>query len=40
MPELFRVDRTHALPPGTEVVDKGGKPHARLKDGGRWALTS
>jgi len=38
MPELFRVDRTHALPPGTEVVDKGGKPHARVKDGGRWAL--
>ena len=38
MPELFRVARTHALPPGTEVVDKGGKPHARVKDGGRWAL--
>ena len=38
MPELFRVDRTHALPPGTEVVDRGGKPHARIKDGGRWAL--
>ncbi len=38
MPELIRVVRTHTLPPGTEVVDRGGKPHARVKDGGRWAL--
>ncbi len=38
MPELFRVARTHPIPAGTEVVDKGGKPHARIRDGGRWAL--
>jgi len=38
MPELFRVDRAHALPADTEVVGKGGTPHARVKDGGRWAL--
>ena len=38
MPELFRVDRTHALPAGTEVVAKDGKPHVRIKDGGRWAF--
>ncbi len=38
MPELFRIDRTHALPAGTVVVDKDGRPHARVKDGGRWAL--
>jgi len=33
MPALFRQTKPHALPPNAEIVDKDGKPHARIRDG-------
>ena len=32
MPTLFRQTKPHALPAGAEIVDKDGKPHARIRD--------
>jgi integrase/recombinase XerC len=38
MPANFRVDRTHKLPADAEIVEKDGRPHVRIRDGGRAAL--
>ena len=38
MPDLFRPTTVVALPPDAEVLEHAGRPHARIKDGGRWAL--
>jgi integrase/recombinase XerD len=37
MPTLYRTARAHALPADAEVHTKDGRPHARIRDGGRWA---
>jgi len=33
MPTLFRQTKPHPLPATAEIVDKGGKPHARIREG-------
>ena len=38
MATLFKPTRPYPLPPGTEIVRKGGRPHARIPEKGRAAL--
>ena len=38
MPKPFKLQSTRALPAGAEVVNRDGKPHARMKDRGRAVL--
>ncbi len=38
MATLFRPTRPYPLPANTEIVDKDGKPHARIRDRGKWVL--
>lgn len=35
---LFHPSKRYALPADAEIVDKGGKPHARIRDGKRYEL--
>ncbi len=38
MATLFKPTRPYPLPAGTEVIDKDGKPHARVREKGRTTL--
>lgn len=38
MATLFRPTRPYPLPPGAEVLDRDGRPHVRLRDGGKPVL--
>src|SRR5262245_37236305 len=38
MPKPFKPTRPFPLPPDAEIVDKDGKPHARVKERGKSVL--
>ncbi len=38
MPDLFRPTTAVQLPAGAEIVERDGKPHARIREGGRATL--